>query len=250
MYVCGLHLMHKKKVLAVIPARYESNRFPGKLLSLLKGKSVIYRVVTQILKCDYIDDIVLATDDERIAGEVARLPIDIVFTRNHFRNGTERVASIVSNYPSHAVIINVQGDEPLLSPMGLQDLVTLLIEDSSIEIASLMSKELCQDLSEHVVKVQVDENYFAKIFTREMPIEEHCYSHIGVYGFQREVLLDIAKLSMTKLEKKYRLEQLRWLENDYKIKMIRTDQKVISIDVPSDISKAELFISSSSLDSE
>ncbi|MFT4565108.1 MAG: 3-deoxy-manno-octulosonate cytidylyltransferase (CMP-KDO synthetase) [Saprospiraceae bacterium] len=242
--------MQNKKVLAVIPARYESRRFPGKLISLLKGKSVIYRVVSQILKCEDIDDIVLATDDERIAGEVASLPIDIVFTKKYFRNGTERVASIASNYPTHDVIINVQGDEPLLNPSGIQDLVALLKEDVTIEIASLMSKVLCEDVSEHVVKVLVDKNDIAIDFRREMPLTGFCYSHIGVYGFQREALLTIAKLPGTELEKERRLEQLRWLQNDYKIKMVRTDQQAISIDVPSDISKAELFISASHFESE
>ena len=239
-----LSIMQNKKVLAVIPARYDSERFPGKLLSILDGKTVVFRVVSQVLKCGNVDDVVLATDDERIASNAASLPIEIVYARNSFRNGTERVASIASRFPTHDVIINIQGDEPFLSPSGLFDLVEALKTDVTTQIATLMSLKSCTDLSEHVVKVYSDEDDFAIGFIRHMPSDIECYSHIGVYGFQRNVLLKVAELSVTDSENEQRLEQLRWLENGYKIKMIRTEQHVISIDVPSDLSKAERYIKS------
>ena len=242
--------MQKKKVLAVIPARYDSSRFPGKLLTLLDGESVIHRVVSKVIKCKNIDDVVLATDDDRIASAVAVHDIDIVFARDFFRNGTERVASISSNYPKHDVIINIQGDEPLLNPAGLDELIELLKGDSAIKIASLMSEIFCQDSSEHVVKIYVDEDDFAIRFTRELPADIDCYSHIGVYGFQRETLLEVVQLPVTMSEKENRLEQLRWLDNGYRIKMIPIDQNAISIDVPSDIAKAELLLKSSQLEGE
>lgn len=240
--------MQNKKVLAVIPARYESSRFPGKLLSMLDGKEVVFRVLSQVLKCSNVDDIVLATDDDRIASAVSSLPIDILYARNSFRNGTERVASIASRFPTHHVIINIQGDEPFLNPSGLHDLIEVLKGDDTINIASLMSVKTCHESSEHVVKVHVDEQSYAKGFSRKMLLDIECYYHIGVYGFRRKTLLEVAELPATDSEKEHRLEQLRWLANDYRIKMIPTEQHAVSIDVPSDLSEAEHHINSMKLE--
>lgn len=233
---------HHSKVIAVIPARYASQRFPGKLLEVLDGESIIRRVIGRVLLCLEIDLVVVVTDDTRIAREIADMPIEVICHDEQYRNGTERVASLVKSYPSYDIVINVQGDEPLLNPKGLTAMIATMRAQEDVLIASLRSEQRCHEQGHHVVKVCIDQHDNALAFSRILDDCHIYYHHIGVYGFRRETIVRVSQLPATLAEVQHSLEQLRWMDSGYAIKMIPISSMALSIDIPEDVARGARFL--------
>ena len=241
------------KILGIIPARYNSSRFPGKPLVDIGGKSMIQRVYEQSEKCELLSAVFVATDDDRIFERVMEFGGQVKMTAEH-NSGTERCNELAQNLEEKFdVVINIQGDEPCINPEQISQVATLFSdEDTSIATLAKQIKTANELLNENTVKVVFDENNFALNFSR-FPIPDpksfdaekwfvhnKFYKHIGIYGYRAKVLQEICKLQPTKKELSEKLEQLRWLENGYKIKVGITAFESISIDVPKDIEKLNL----------
>jgi 3-deoxy-manno-octulosonate cytidylyltransferase (CMP-KDO synthetase) len=242
------------KVLAVIPARYASSRFPGKPLALINGKPMIRRVYEQCLKAGSIDEVVVATDDERIASAVTGFDGNVMMTSSTHKSGTERCNEVANRYLNEGkrfdIVINVQGDEPYIEPSQI-DLIASCFGDDEVEIGTLIKKiENSEELFDpNVVKVVTGNDETAILFSRqtipflrgveknEWLMHYDFFKHIGIYAYRPDVLKIIAGLSTTPLEKAESLEQLRWLENGYKIKTRITTFESISVDTPADLEK-------------
>ncbi len=235
------------KILGVIPARYASKRFPGKPLVDIDGKSMVRRVYEQARKCPDFDHVIIATDDDRIFNHVKSWGGEIMMTSGNHRNGTERCLEVAQSIGTDVdYIVNIQGDEPFVHPETLSQLCSLL--DGEVTLGSV-AKEVADPKelkNPHVVKVTFDTNGFALYFSRScIPyIENHdlhainegpFFKHIGLYAYRRDVLHDIAQLPQGKLESRESLEQLRWLENGYRIKLAITTHESHSIDTPQDL---------------
>jgi 3-deoxy-manno-octulosonate cytidylyltransferase (CMP-KDO synthetase) len=234
-----------KQATGIIPARFHSQRFPGKPLALIQGKPMIERVFERALTAKFLEQIIVATDDERIAKAAQKVGADVQMTSPHHNSGTERVAE-VANIVKTPLIINIQGDEPLVKGQMIDALV-LALQDEFIPLASLMAK--IQDLNllrdNNTVKVVVDKDSFALYFSRSpLPFQasDYFYQHIGIYGYQRDFLLKFIRLGPSRLEKTESLEQLRALEHGYRIKMIETQSPTLSVDTPNDIIRLEEFL--------
>ena len=243
-------------VLVVIPARYASVRFPGKPLARLQGKPVIQHVYEQAARAGV--EAVVATDDPRIAQAVEGFGGSAVMTSAAARSGTERVAE-VARARRAPVIINIQGDEPLVRPDMIQPLATFLERHPAVPMASLMTRlERPEDLaSPNVVKVVVDQDGYALYFSRApIPFERTdgagarargpaAWKHLGIYGYQRHFLLRFPQLAPTPLEQREQLEQLRALEHGYKIKMLETAHDTVGVDTPEDLERVERMLAAS-----
>lgn len=238
------------KTLGIIPARYASTRFPGKPLIQINGKSMIERVYKQSKMSANLSHVVVATDDQRIADEVIRFGGDYILTGQQHQSGTDRCAEVAAQLSDYDVIINIQGDEPYIDPRQI-DLLASCFNSEDTELATLIkeiksNEELFnQNIPKVVLNSKQDAIYFSRHtipFIRssqqEQWLESHqFYKHIGIYGYRRRVLLEITKLSPSSLELAENLEQLRWLENGYKIKTRTTDIETIAIDTPEDLNK-------------
>jgi 3-deoxy-manno-octulosonate cytidylyltransferase (CMP-KDO synthetase) len=227
------------KVIAIIPARYASTRFPGKPLADILGKSMIQRVYEQVLKASAIHEVWVATDDERIFNHLKDLQYNVVYTSTEHQSGTDRIAEAVQNIQTD-IVLNVQGDEPFIHPEQINQLANLFIHNPTIEIGTLVKKttELSEIQSPNIPKVAIAENGKALYFSRSpIPYPHTYYKHIGMYGFKKDTLLKLAKLTMGKLELLESLEQLRWLENGYAIHTLTTEYETIAIDTPEDLKK-------------
>ncbi|MBI4597547.1 MAG: 3-deoxy-manno-octulosonate cytidylyltransferase [Candidatus Omnitrophica bacterium] len=239
-------------VLVVIPARYGSTRFPGKPLALLSGKPVIQRVYEQASRATLAKPVIVATDDDRIARAVTQCGGQAVMTSASARSGTERVAEVARAHQAQ-VIINVQGDEPLIHPSMIDQLAEYLTRHAAVPMASLMTALKPEDLANpNVVKVVTDRDGFALYFSRA-PIPHvrnhsitqslnHPWKHLGIYGYQRHFLLQFPSLEPTPLEQAEQLEQLRALEHGYRIKLLETAHDTIGVDTPEDLKKAEALM--------
>ena len=248
-------------VLVVIPARYGSTRFPGKPLAQLAGKPMIQHVYEGAARAVGVDDVVVATDDERIIAAVARFGGKAAMTDPACRSGTERVAEVTRARDAQ-VIINVQGDEPLVRPEMITPLAELLRRHQAIPMASLMTKlTRAEDASNpNVVKVVVDRDGFALYFSRspipfvrDHPITQspnYAWKHLGIYGYQRYFLLQFPSLEPTPLEQLEQLEQLRALEHGYRIKLLETVHDSIGVDTPEDLKRAERILLKSEVGSK
>ena len=239
------------KILGIIPARYGSTRFPGKPLVDINGKTMIQRVYEQAKSCSALTDVIVATDDERIFNEVTRSGGKVVMTSTSHQSGTDRCAEVVNKLTEkYDVIINIQGDEPFIDPKQITQLCNCFLDEKT-QIATLIKGITDQaDLfNENKVKVTFNTNRFAIYFSRnaipffrgepnEKWLKTHNYfKHIGIYGYKTEILKEITVLKPSKLELAEGLEQLRWLENGYNIKIAETELEAISIDTPEDIVK-------------
>ena len=231
------------KIIGIIPARYASTRFPGKPLASIMGKTMIKRVYYQCLKSIYLDNLIVATDDERIYNEVKSFRGNVIMTSTEHLNGTSRCAEAISKLPEkYDYVINIQGDEPLIHPEQIDTLGKIFFKDADIEIATLVKKETDVSLLEnrHIVKAIVNKQFFAVDFKRELTTTENfLYKHIGIYGFQTNILQELVQLPPSENEIKYQLEQLRWLDNGYRIKAGLTEHESISVDVPEEVEKIE-----------
>jgi 3-deoxy-manno-octulosonate cytidylyltransferase (CMP-KDO synthetase) len=238
------------KIIGIIPARYASTRFPGKPLASIMGKTMIKRVYYQCLKSIYLYNLIVATDDERIYNEVKSFRGNVIMTSTEHLNGTSRCAEAISKLPEkYDFVINIQGDEPLIHPEQIDTLGKIFFKDADIEIATLVKKETDVSLLEnrHIVKAIVNKQFYAVDFKRELTTTENfLYKHIGIYGFQTNILQELVQLPPSENEIKYQLEQLRWLDNGYRIKAGLTEHESISVDVPEEVEKIEQVLRANS----
>ncbi|MEY4287216.1 MAG: 3-deoxy-manno-octulosonate cytidylyltransferase [Bacteroidota bacterium] len=239
------------KVLGVIPARYGSSRFPGKPLLDLKGKTMIQRVYEGAQKATLLDTIVVATDDQRIFDEVLRFGGRVVMTSSSHQSGTERCAEVLGHFPDHDTLINIQGDEPLVSGLQLDQLIGAF-QDPTVVLATLVHPEVSAADLQNVNRIKVLEDHQgnAIYFSRSAIPNTHYAKnqdfpwlrHIGLYAYKSEVLRQIASLAPCALEQAESLEQLRWLYYGYAIKLVHTDIETPNIDVPADLEKVLPFL--------
>ncbi|HEU4716183.1 MAG TPA: 3-deoxy-manno-octulosonate cytidylyltransferase [Bacteroidia bacterium] len=239
------------KIIGIIPARFASTRFSGKPLVDIGGKPMIVRVYEQAKKAARLAAVYIATDDERIAEVARKHNCEFVMTSAEHPSGTDRCAEAVRKIEgSWDAVINIQGDEPFIQPEQI-DLLASLFTDATVEIGTLVKK--LKDPSDldnpNTMKVVLDNSgngmYFSRSaipFVRNFPKAEWTghhlfFRHIGIYGYRTQVLEKITKLPVGRLEKAESLEQLRWLENGYRIRTALTDMETISIDAPQDIDK-------------
>ena len=239
------------KTIAVIPARYNSTRFPGKLMEVLGDKTIITTTYQNVVETGLFDEVFVATDSEMIFDEITRNGGKAVMTGQH-ETGSDRIAEAVQNIDCD-IVINVQGDEPFLKKEPLKQLIDVFTNDEKKEI-SLASLKIQLKESEEIqnpnnVKVITDNKGFALYFSRsvipfhrDLDFEVKYYKHIGVYAFRKEALLKFSSLEMTPMEISEKLEQLRYLENGMKIRLVETDFVGIGIDTPEDLEKAKTLI--------
>lgn len=230
------------KIIGIIPSRYGSTRFPGKPLANILGKSMIQRVYEQCKKCKALTDVIIATDDSRIYTHVLDFKGKVMMSSKEHQTGTERCNEIVKKLKQpFDVIVNIQGDEPFIEPSQINEIITLF-EDPKTQIATLAKKiddiEIIKD--ENTPKAVFDNDGNALNFYRKVSkisTKFNHYKHIGIYAYRKNVLNKICQLKESENEKKERLEQLRWLDNNYNIKVGITNFEAFSIDTPNDLQK-------------
>jgi len=230
-------------VLGVIPARYASSRFPGKPLSTLAGKSVLQHVYERASEARYISRLVIATDDDRIARAARAFGAPVIMTREDHISGTDRVAEAAST-AEEKIVVNIQGDEPLIDPAAIDAAVLGLINNDESQMATLAKRiEHPSEIDNpNVVKVVVARNGNAIYFSRSpIPFNRSgnaaYYKHIGLYVYRRDFLLSYSSLPLGPLEQVECLEQLRALENGYSIRVVETEYESLGVDTPEDLER-------------
>jgi 3-deoxy-manno-octulosonate cytidylyltransferase (CMP-KDO synthetase) len=249
-------------ITAIIPARYGSTRFPAKPLIDLEGKTMIRRVYEQVKKANYVKQILVATDDSRINDEVLSWGGEVVMTQSSHPSGTDRCWEALQKskyYLETDFVINVQGDEPLIDPNQIDELTLMLQPEVQIATQAQKINDLTHLLSEHTAKVVLNAEQNALYFSRQpLPhvrahpqsawLQYHTFwQHIGIYAYRKDVLQNICQLTPSPLELTEGLEQLRWLENGYQIKVGITTYESIAIDVPVDAEKVRAFLKTENL---
>lgn len=257
--------------IVVIPARYDSTRFPGKPLAPLKGKPMIQHVYEGCAGATLVEDVIVATDSETIFERVLSFGGKAIMTSPRHSSGTDRVAEVAATV-DYDIIVNVQGDEPLVSPQMIDDVVDLL-SDSMADMGTLAKRIMDPEdiINPDVVKVVFDKDKFALYFSRasipyhrdlfrdkgnmvrQVPSlggqnglsnELFMFKHIGIYSYRRDVLLALSRMKSTRLEDAEKLEQLRAIENGLKIKVKETDFETIGVDTPEDLERVEKWLNS------
>ena len=230
------------KVLCIIPARYASTRLPGKPLRDIAGKPMIVRVYERAIRAQRVHEVVVATDDERIRAAVEEHGGNAVMTRADHATGTDRLAEVAAQRPDCDLIINVQGDEPLIDPAVIDALVAPFEHDDALMMATAKTEitDAAEMENPNNVKVVVDRTGNALYFSRaRIPYARNAgakvYKHIGIYAYRRDFLLAYAKMAQTVLECSESLEQLRALENGYRIRVVETDAVFIGVDTEEDL---------------
>jgi 3-deoxy-manno-octulosonate cytidylyltransferase (CMP-KDO synthetase) len=238
-------------IVGIIPARFASTRFPGKPLIDIQGKTMLQRVYEQAIKSKFLDKVVVATDDQRIFDHVKSFGGEVVMTEAHHPSGTDRCWDALQQLDrDFQYVINIQGDEPFIEPEQIDELANEL-KDGKTELATQMiavdNHEMLFDKGE--VKIVLDANKEALYFSRmvipfikgvdEKDWHQHhtYYRHVGMYAYRKDVLEKITKLPVSSLEKAESLEQLRWIENGFKIKCVTTKYESHCIDTPEDVIK-------------
>lgn len=240
------------KIIAVIPARYASTRFPAKLMQDLGGKTVILRTYEAAVETKLFDDVFVVTDSDLIYNEIVNNGGKAIMSIKEHESGSDRIAEAVENMDID-VVINVQGDEPFINKKPLEQVIEIFKKDTEkkVDLASLMFeiKEKSEIENPNNVKVIVDQQGFALYFSRSVipyPREENVgvryMKHIGIYAFRKEALMDFYRLPMLSLEASEKLEQLRYLEYGKRIRMVETDHGSIGIDTPEDLEKARNLV--------
>ncbi|MBS1111944.1 MAG: kdsB [Nitrospirae bacterium] len=256
-----------QRAVAIIPARYNSTRFPGKPLALLRKKPVIQHVFEKVKNACLVDTVLVATDDERIYNTVTDFGGKAVMTSEGHRTGTDRVAEAAKGIECD-IVVNIQGDEPFIKPEMIDDVVNMLTSDNRASIGTLAKKtgDIKEILSPDVVKVVMDNQGFAMYFSRApIPWDRdefskfqdpafkagkgypgtgsiEVYKHIGIYGYRKDTLLSLSSMQENALEKLEKLEQLRALASGIKIKVKETDYDTFGIDTVEDLKNAEDFL--------
>ncbi|MCS7026080.1 MAG: 3-deoxy-manno-octulosonate cytidylyltransferase [Bryobacteraceae bacterium] len=239
-----------QRILGVIPARFASVRFPGKALATLAGKPLIQHVYERAKQARYLSEVIIATDDERIAQAAQQFRAPVRLTRPDHPSGTDRVAEVASA-DSASIVVNIQGDEPLIDPGAIDAATLALLDDTHAPMATL--KKRIEHPSEiqnpNVVKVVTALDGDAIYFSR-WPIpydrghEAVHYKHVGLYVYRRDFLLGYSQLPVGPLEKAERLEQLRAIENGFRIRVMETDYESLGVDTPEDLEAvSKLFAS-------
>lgn len=239
-------------VIGIIPARYGSSRFEGKVIADINGKPMLQHVWEKAKQAFSLEDLIIACDDERVAKVAKEFGAKVVMTSTGHACGTDRICEVI-NPLDVKIVINIQGDEPLIHSTMIDNLASALIKNNSISMATVMKKiedpALIND--PNVVKVVVDKNNFALYFSRSA-IPHHApnsevkspvyYKHIGLYGYTKDFLFTYKKMPVSRLEKTERLEQLRVLEEGFKIKVIETKYDTIGVDTPEDMARLKEFL--------
>jgi 3-deoxy-manno-octulosonate cytidylyltransferase (CMP-KDO synthetase) len=242
------------QVLAVIPARHASSRFPGKALAAIAGKPMIQHVVERVRRAQLVSRVVVATDDAGIRGAVEAFGAEAILTRRDHATGTDRVAEVATHLPAE-IYVNVQGDEPLIDPGTIDALISAMLEDEAVRIAGpCVAIAHANDIMDpNITKVVRDFDgnalYFSRapipwVRDRNESVAARHWKHIGLYAFRRDALLDFPTLPPGELERLEQLEQLRWLENGYRIRIVETGYDAVSVDVPADIERVEKLLAS------
>ena len=242
------------KFLGVIPSRYASTRLEGKPLKDICGHTMVEWVYKRALKSK-LDGVVVATDDERIVDEVKSFGGNVILTRKDHINGTSRIAEVCETYIDYDVIVNIQGDEPLIEPDMINSIIDSFIEDNTIPMSTLKYKltDMAEIENPNAVKVVTDKNDFAIYFSRSViPYPrnlniDNYYKHVGIYGYKRDFVMEYAKMASTPLELSESLEQLRVLENGYKIKVLETPYKIIGVDTQEELERVREYITKNGL---
>ena len=237
------------RIACIIPARYGSTRLPGKPLAMIGNKPMIQRVYEQVSKATEIHEVIVATDDERVYEAVIQFGGQVMMTRADHLTGTDRLAEVASTRTDIDVIINVQGDEPLIDASVIDALARQFKEDVTLQMGTVGCPLLESEYNEpSAVKVIVNRLGNAMYFSRSLiPHPRHAFvvpplKHVGMYGYNRQFLLTYAKMEPTPAELTESLEQLRALENGYTIRVITTDQRFVGVDTPEDLERVnEIF---------
>lgn len=238
--------------LGVIPARYSSTRFEAKVLADIMGKPMIQHVYERARQARLLDEVIIACDDERVAEAARKFKAKVVLTAKAHASGSDRICEVVNPIDAK-VVINIQGDEPLVYPAMIDSVASALLDDPAVSMATVMKKieDPAQISDPHVVKVVVDKKNFAMYFSRAaIPQAAHnteiaspCYyKHIGLYGYTKDFLFIYKNLPVSYLEKIEKLEQLRVLEEGYKIKVIETKYDTIGVDTPEDLERVKEYL--------
>ena len=246
--------MSAPKVVVVIPARFGSSRLPGKPLVSLAGQPMIQRVYARAKLAQTVHRIIVATDDDRIVKAVEAFGGEARMTRPDHRTGTERVAEVAAHETGN-VFVNVQGDEPLLDPAAVDTAVNALLDDSAAAVSTVATpiKTPADIMDPNVCKVVLDFDENALYFSRApipwvrdaaSKLQVRHLKHLGLYVFRRDALLEYPTLPQGELERIEQLEQLRWLENGWKIRVAEVEHDAVSVDVPEDVARVEKLLAS------
>lgn len=240
-------------VVGIIPARYASTRFPGKPLADLAGRPMIQHVYERACRATLLQEVLVATDDQRIFDAVRQFGGDVIMTDSNHPTGTDRLAEVAKRLPGVDIIVNIQGDEPLIDPAAIDAVVAPLQADASIPMSSVMSPmpDAVRSWDSNIVKVVTDLEGFALYFSRA-PIpspREATFGpgpwkkHIGLYAYRREFLLQLMQWEPTPLEQIEKLEQLRVLEHGSRIRMVeRAEDSSIGVDTPEDLERVRAVL--------
>jgi 3-deoxy-manno-octulosonate cytidylyltransferase (CMP-KDO synthetase) len=240
------------QVVVVIPARYASTRLPGKPLVNLAGKPMVQHVYERAKLAQTIHRVLVATDDQRIFDAVRAFGGEAKMTRSDHRTGTERIAEVAAHEPGD-VFVNVQGDEPLIDPVSIDTAVAALLEEPPAQIATVATliRHMPDIMDPNIVKAVLDFDSTALYFSRapvpwvrdtQQKIHVKYWKHLGLYVFQRDALLEYPTFPQGELEKIEHLEQLRWLENGWRIRVAEVEHDTVSVDVPEDVTRVEKLL--------
>ena len=240
------------EAVGVIPARFHSSRFEGKVLADIYGKPMIQHVWERAKQAKLLDNLIIACDDERVYKTVKDFGGNAIFTAKEHCSGTERITEIMNPIDAR-IVVNIQADEPLIQPIMIDSVVGELLKDNSLAAATIVKKiEHVEEISNpNVVKVVFDKHNFALYFSRfSIPYVRDkqtegvvYYKHIGLYAYTKDFLFTYKNLSESKLEKLEKLEQLRILENGYRIKVVETKFETFGVDTPQDLERVKQYIS-------
>jgi 3-deoxy-manno-octulosonate cytidylyltransferase (CMP-KDO synthetase) len=240
------------QIWAVIPARYAATRLPGKPLVEIAGKPMIQRVWEQVRQAKNISRVVVATDDDRIRSVVEKFGGEAIMTRTDHATGTDRIAEVAASHDA-GIFLNVQGDEPLVSPEAVDALAEAISSDPEVQLATLAValKTPADIMDPNIVKVVLDFDdnalYFSRApipWVRDKGTATHArhLKHLGLYAYRRSALIEYNTLPPGDLERVEQLEQLRWLENGFKIRVAETEHDSVSVDVPEDVARIEKLL--------
>ncbi len=243
-------------ILAVVPARYASTRFPGKPLAMIEGKPMIQRVYESALRCRAFSKVIVATDDERIFQAVQAFGGEVEMTRLEHQTGTDRIAEVAQRHPDYEVVANIQGDLPFVTLEALEKLVEPYLRHEQPDMTTVAAPLdlLTGYRNEHTVKVVCNQKHYAMYFSRApIPFFRHAvphvpvYQHIGLYAFRRDFLFLYATLPPSPLEQAESLEQLRALEHGYSIQVGIISTPILEINTPDDLTKVQRLVASGAL---
>ncbi len=247
-------MTEEREILAIIPARFDSHRFPGKVIAELAGKPLVVHTYERTIQAKCISKAVIATDDQQVADALAPYDIEVVMTSPDHPSGTDRIAEVARTSTAD-IIVNVQGDEPMLDPITIERAVEAMLQNPNLQMATAKHAITNPDdiQNPNVVKVVTDQNGMALYFSRspiphtrditdQSPDHPVYWQHIGLYVFRRSFLLDYAAMEPTELEGLEKLEQLRVLENGHQIAVVETDFKSIGVDTPEDLERVRKLI--------